>query len=271
MNKPMMSFAVAHAMKKKAKKMADGGSVPEPDPKNAAAMQKGAMSSGTPSWDEIKKNVSEGLGMAEGGNANYSGNPGHSRENIKGVHQDKASGGGMSSAGAQVRSMHRKSMGEGVLASHEALKSNAVSAHEKVLSEMQSMKKPNLMAEGGDVMDEHEMEMLNQMGDKDEGAGDMDSIHPMIQKIMMSRMKGYSEGGKIANEHSGESTDEPTFAKESGNEFDDLALDDDLEEHYTGANSGDELGDEQEDHDRHDIVMRVLKSRAKKDRMPRPA
>ena len=50
----------------------------------------------------------------------------------------------------------------------------------------------------------------------------------------------------------------------SPNEFDDLVLRDDLEQHYTGANSGDELDDEQEDADRHDIVARIMRSQAKK-------
>src|SRR5271166_2766384 len=110
---------------------------------------------------------------------------------------------------------------------------------------------------------------LNQHGASDEGAGDMDSIHPLIKKIMMSRAKGYSEGGKVANEDHG-----PMDSRLAGfkqNEFDDLALRDDLEESYTGKNSGDELGDAQEDSDRRDIVSRIMKSRAKKDRMPRPA
>jgi hypothetical protein len=114
-------------------------------------------------------------------------------------------------------------------------------------------------------------DVMNQEGDEDEGAGDMDSIHPMVMRIMMGRAKGYSEGGKVANEESGESTDEPTMAKADGNEFDDLALRDDLEFKDTGANSGDELDDAQENHDREDIVSRIMKSRAKKDRMPSPA
>lgn len=110
---------------------------------------------------------------------------------------------------------------------------------------------------------------LNQLGDRSEGAGDMDSIHPLIRKIMMGRAQGYSEGGKVANQDHG-----PKDSRLAGfdqNEFDDLSLRDDLEQHYTGANSGDELGNSQEDSDRRDIVSRIMKSRAKKDRMPRPA
>lgn len=113
----------------------------------------------------------------------------------------------------------------------------------------------------------HEHDVMNQMGDEDEGAGDMDAIHPMVMRIMMGRAKGYSEGGKVANEESGESTDEPTMAKADGNEFDDLALRDDLEFKDTGANSGDMDDDAKENHDRDDIVSRIMKSRSKRDRM----
>lgn len=103
-----------------------------------------------------------------------------------------------------------------------------------------------------------------------EGGMVPDEPHPMVHRIMMSRAKGYSEGGKVANEHSGESTDEPTMAKADGNELDDLALRDDLEANATGANEGDELGDSAEEHDRHDIVSRIMKSRMKKDRLAVP-
>jgi hypothetical protein len=115
-----------------------------------------------------------------------------------------------------------------------------------------------------------EHDVMNQEGAEDEGAGDMDSIHPMIMKIVMGRAKGYSEGGKVANEESGESSDKPTMAKWDGNEFDELAKDDDLEFDSTAANSGDDLGNKAEDHDQSDIISRIMKSRAKKDRMAVP-
>ena len=73
-----------------------------------------------------------------------------------------------------------------------------------------------------------------------------------------------SEGGRIAND------DEPMADSEPA-QYDDLVKDDHLHEHYTGANSGDEIGDEEEDEDRHEIVSRIMKSRRLKDRMPRPA
>jgi hypothetical protein len=103
----------------------------------------------------------------------------------------------------------------------------------------------------------------------EENQGDMNTEFPLVEKIMMGRAKGYSEGGRVANEDHG-----PMDSRLAGfdqNEFDDLSLRDDLEFSYTGKTSGDEKGDAQEDEDRKDIVSRIMKSRAKKDRMPNPA
>lgn len=85
----------------------------------------------------------------------------------------------------------------------------------------------------------------------------------LIDRIMKKRM---SKGGMVANSDHGE--DDEDLAGFSPNEFDDLSLRDDLEEHYTGKNSGDEIGDEQEDEDREDIISRIMRSRRKKDKMP---
>ena len=86
-------------------------------------------------------------------------------------------------------------------------------------SPMSSMMGPMAMAEGGDIVD----------------------------RLMAKR---YSKGGQVAN------SDEPV-ADFMPNEFDDLHLRDELEEHYTGANSGDELSDDQEDADRKDFRCAV--------------
>jgi hypothetical protein len=123
--------------------------------------------------------------------------------------------------------------------------------------------------------DSHESHMdhpvMNQAGDEDEGAGDMDSIHPMVRRIMMGMAKGYSQGGMVANEDQGESASKPVqMAKDKPNEFDDLAINDALEFKSTGANAGDENDDARENEDRNDIVSRIMKSRAKKDRMAVP-
>lgn len=88
-----------------------------------------------------------------------------------------------------------------------------------------------------------------------------------VERIMRKRdeqAQGYSEGGKVANQ-------DEIVAGFDPNEFDDLHLRDDLEFNYTGANSGDEIDNDRENKDREDIVARIMRSRAKKDRMPRPA
>lgn len=81
-------------------------------------------------------------------------------------------------------------------------------------------------------------------------------------------VKHMSKGGRVANQDEEITDDMPA-------EYDDLHLDDHLDDdgkaNYTGKNSGDELDDEQEDKDRKNIVSRIMHSRAKKDRMPRPA
>jgi hypothetical protein len=92
-----------------------------------------------------------------------------------------------------------------------------------------------------------------------------DTMHEdMVGRIMKQRQQRFSEGGKVANQDEEITGDMP-------NEFDVLHLEDNLEGHDTGANSGDELGDAQEDKDRADIVARIMASRKKKDRNPNPA
>ena len=88
----------------------------------------------------------------------------------------------------------------------------------------------------------------------------------MVTRIMKKRR--YSEGGRVANEDHG-----PRDSRLAGfeqNEFDDLALRDDLEDSDTGRNSGDEIGDRREDKDNRDIVSRIMESRKLKNRMPIP-
>ncbi len=113
------------------------------------------------------------------------------------------------------------------------------------------MKHGGMMAQGGEV------QMEGDQASRQEEDSDLD----MVSRIMSRRM---SEGGRVAN-------DDEVEADFSPNEFDDLALDDHLDQSYTGANSGDELGNEQEDEDERDMVSRIMKSRRLKDRNPRPA
>lgn len=198
---------------------------------------------------------------------------------------------------------------EGALKQADKYGAYAKKAHEKKLSELKSMPKPKLEAEGGEMSkrdraihafkggyigsyqheedevdggDAHPMaeenvehpeshdsmvshDVMNQEGDEDEGAGGGDEIDPVVMKIVMGRAKGYSKGGMVANEDSGESASEPDdMAKWEENEFDELGKSGGMDGHYSGS---EEIGDEQEDHDRDDIVKRVMKSRSKRDRM----
>lgn len=109
-----------------------------------------------------------------------------------------------------------------------------------------------------DMPEEHEDKMYSHPLEN------QDDHEDMVGHIMKQRAKHFSKGGKVAN-------DTPIKADFEENDFDVLPKEDDLEEHYTGKNSGDEIGDEAEDEDRRDMVSQIMKSRAKKGRMPRPA
>lgn len=98
------------------------------------------------------------------------------------------------------------------------------------------------------------------------GADMMEHGGDVVDRIMHKGMKKMSEGGRVANDDFGPEQEDMIGFKE--NEFDDLPLRDDLEQHYTGANSGDELDNEEQEEDRHDIVGRIMRSLGKKDRMP---
>jgi len=89
----------------------------------------------------------------------------------------------------------------------------------------------------------------------------------IVDRIMSKRQK-MSEGGVVANEGEDELDQ---LADSRPNEFDDLVLDDHLESKNSGAVDGDNLGNDQEDKDRADIVARIMRQRSMKHRMPRPA
>lgn len=97
-----------------------------------------------------------------------------------------------------------------------------------------------------------------------ENQGFPEDEEDLVSRIMRQHQEHYSEGGKVAN-------DSEPMADDEDAQYDDLVKDDDLEEHYTGANSGDELGDQELEDEMHDIISRIMRSRAKKDRNPVPA
>ncbi len=100
-----------------------------------------------------------------------------------------------------------------------------------------------------------------------------DDEDDMVSRIMHKRnepfsdLDRYSEGGKVAN-----NVGYGQEADKLPNQYDDLVLRDDLESTYgDDDNSGDALGNDQEDQDQKDIVARIMASRRKKDRLPNPA
>lgn len=76
----------------------------------------------------------------------------------------------------------------------------------------------------------------------------------MLDRICAKKM---SEGGQVSNEQE----DSEDMADSDPREFDDLVLDDDLDFSLDSKNSGDELGNSQEDHDREDMVSRIARQR----------
>jgi hypothetical protein len=131
-------------------------------------------------------------------------------------------------------------------------------------------------AEGGKIMDKKERAMKAFKGETGDAAfnkeeqanipqpAEQDPSEGIVDRIM----KKMSQGGKVANADHG--PNDSRLAGFDPNEFDDLVLRDDLESSYTGANSGDEIGNTQEDDDRDDIVSRIMKSLNKKDKLPSP-
>ncbi len=315
------ALAIAYNMKrkKKPKHYDDGGDVGDvnastptfgSDPAAAALAQSGKGGGGGGGGGGMSSMMQMApmlLAAAEGGDIpdkkQRARNAFHGHQ--KGVHADLSTYGagdrGMSGAGKMVREKGEDDIGF------------AKDLHRRKLQEMKSMKKPDLMAHGGEPMpmpntDTDDMRSPAERAhegyadggpvhndpnkgwsqkDKEDFArgagGSPEPQHPdpfksadnggsffgmahggRVDRIMKKRMM--SEGGMAAND-----VGEGQEADHDPNQFDDLVLDDHLEEHETGENSGDHLGNEQLEHDEHDIVSRIMKSRAKKDRNPRPA
>jgi hypothetical protein len=118
------------------------------------------------------------------------------------------------------------------------------------------MKKHSQMAKGGEVQKDGDCRACKG-GVCYAHGGEVDIVDHAMRKRM-------SKGGRVANETKPMVDSEPA-------EYDDLVLQDDLESSYTGANSGDRLGNKHTEEQDHDIVAKVMRSRHKKDRNPRPA
>lgn len=113
-------------------------------------------------------------------------------------------------------------------------------------------------AEGGQITDNY--------ADTEDGDG-----RDMVGRIMSQRQQEYSKGGQVANNTDRDDKYPMPHRDDMGSgHYDDLVNRDELEFNYTGANSGDELSSPGEDERRKDIVSRVMASRRKKDRLPNP-
>ncbi len=112
-------------------------------------------------------------------------------------------------------------------------------------------KKAKKMADGGEIECTPSKE---DRADKSASISGAYSDGGMVDRIMRKRMAG---GGEAVDR-------EP-------NEFDEMELEPAPKFSETGANSGDEDGDAELDENDHDLVSRIMRSRAKKDKMPRPA
>ncbi len=80
----------------------------------------------------------------------------------------------------------------------------------------------------------------------------------LVMRIMKKR---YAMGGEV---------DKP-IVDEMPAEYNEMAIEPAEEFSETGANSGDEDGDEAHDKDDEETIAGIMKSRKKKDKMPRPA
>lgn len=251
------SLAIAYAMKKKAQKMFGGGRMepkptpspsPDPTPSQDPAKtfqdekKKKAKDMGIEDQYDNMKNLNEGDGMAKGGfiKDNHQSSSAKNHQTNPDMKDHNMDSGFVEHQGNDVKSAYAAGLEAGrKLGQHGDIEQGPYGTN---------------MAEGGQITDNY----------SDSEADDMD----MIGRIMKQRQMHFSKGGKVAN---GGEDKLSHMADGDPNNFDDLSLRDDLESSYTGKNSGDMDGNEQDDDDKSDIVSKIMKSRAKKDRMPSPA
>lgn len=279
----MSKLAIAYAMKKKNKKMADGGEVDGPMSAINAMMSKMKPKTNTPApdsqddkYEKIRQANSQKMSgsqssgsYAGGGQVNLpQGSPMDSMKAMaSGFGPKKAHGGFIEEEKASgfVKHAGNDVKHNGPAISEEAKKLNQLKAiimdSEEVPTVDGIMQKENEDYSGLDRYADGGMA----------GASYVDDEQGLVDRIMHKREKGlagldrYSQGGKVANDvGTGQEADK------NPNQFDDLVLDDDLYSTY-GDDAGDDLGNDQEDEDRKDIVSRIMASRKKKDKNPRPA
>lgn len=270
MSNKSKNLAVAYSLKRKAKKMAEGGKVdptavlpPMTEDTGTSPMQPEHYKKGDVDIDVYKNVELDKNGnpvpkrMAEGGEA-YS--PKAEKFISKrmhtfgkgGMHSTTKHGPEVTNPKQAIAIAMSEAREKGMKVPKEAEGGEMKSRRERMMDAALNKK----MAEGGDVdpemeyMPEHEENVVKHNSE-------VMSDEALVDRIMKKREQMYSEGGQVANKSHIMAGDEPT-------EFDDLTKDDDLEFHYTDANSGDELGDAQEDKDREDMVSRIMRLRKMK-------
>ena len=250
------NFSLAYGMKKRAKKMAEGGRI-SPDANHESSCTEHCEQ---PCAIHEQANLPEATEHMEN---DVKVNDPAMREDDRRLneHGAKEVGAGGYAKGGMVHEAEgesERSRGVSKAGEHVRLDENdeAKDEHYRILGQLKADRRDRkFMADGGMIEDNEQDE-----------AHEMD----MVGRIMKSRAQEFSHGGQVANQDHGENDNE--LAGFSPNEFDDLVLrDDDMEEaEYTGANSGDELSSPGEDERRKDMVSRIMASRRKKDKLPNP-
>ncbi len=239
-----MSMAIKYAMKKKAKKETPKERSDEdrdPATRHALEQMDKLIAANRPKEDPRK--MAKG-GDVKSGNTGGNDTPYYGKNNVQpDVSRGNWGSGarrGTSLAGEHVRGA-AMAKENGQHKAHASRIESAKNLHREAIHNIKSDKKDRTnLAEGGCVSCAD--------GTCMEHGG-------MVDRIMAKR---YAKGGEVT-------------ADELPNEFDEQELEPAEEFSYTGANSGDELGNEAMDENDRDLISRIMRSRAKKDRMPRPA
>jgi hypothetical protein len=246
--KPLkQSLAIAYSMKKKSKKMAEGGMAAmhgEQSDAHECEMcgGKGCMHCNEEMEHDRHDDAGEPM-MAEGGQIidNYN-------SPSTAMHQTQD---GSVDPEEAYDPMH-----EG---DHKRPNSRAMSEDDRALGQHGAHEEGpqgTWMAEGGQITDNY--------ADTEDGDG-----RDMVGRIMAQRQQMYSKGGQVANNTDlgwgkGERRDDM-----GSGQYDDLVIrDNDMESaDYTGTNSGDNMDDARENKDRKDIVARAMKAKRMKSSM----
>ncbi len=268
------SLAIAFAMKRRAKKMKDGGFVRDEEESGYVPMLGDDIKDNAMAHEQDDKMLNqhgedeigpEGRHMKEGGEMKSR------RQRMMEASMGMAEGGEIKdkSYGSPERldrqfdekGVHTQfSSRENAEAARKAGYKPSKAPHERVLNELRSMPNPKLqgLAEGGEPELETTVRPDTGYGKvirvMSAHGGDIEG-EDMVGRIMRKRQHMYSHGGEVAND------DHPfEYEFEEPNNFDDLARRDELSFHDTGKNSGDELGDDRV-HD--DLVDRIMLKRKK--------